>query len=101
MAGTATGVTLAAIAAREGVSKQEAEEMMDQLVDEGALKKQQKDGEIVYVATGTAPTPAPAQPAQSPAPPSAAGSTKFCRECGAKIPLSSKFCESCGARLDS
>ncbi len=92
----AGGVTLAAIAAREGVSRQEAEEMMEGLVEEGVVKKETKNGETVYVAAGkqTSPAPQPAEPSTQPA-----GSTKFCRSCGTKIPLESKFCEKCGAQL--
>jgi ribosomal protein L40E len=93
----AGGVTLAAIATREGVSREEAEEMMDGLVEEGVVKKETRNGETVYVAAGKPGGPAPAQPAESSAQP--AGSTKFCRSCGAKIPLESKFCEKCGAQL--
>lgn len=37
------------------------------------------------------PTAQPAQPAQ--------GNTKFCSECGAKIPANSKHCPECGAKL--
>jgi murein DD-endopeptidase MepM/ murein hydrolase activator NlpD len=97
MAMVAGGVTLAAIAAREGVSREEAEEMMDGLVEEGVVKKETKNGETVYVAAGKPSAPAPTQPAEpSPQP---AGSTKFCRSCGTKIPLESKFCEKCGAQL--
>lgn len=38
-----------------------------------------------------APAAQPAQPAQ--------GNTKFCSECGAKIPANSKHCPECGAKL--
>jgi len=27
--------------------------------------------------------------------------TKFCRQCGAKIPCDSKFCEECGAKIEA
>ena len=97
MAVAAGGVTLAAIAAREGVSREEAEQMMNGLVEEGVVKKETKNGETVYVAAGKQSAPTPAQPAEPSAQP--AGSTKFCRSCGTKIPLESKFCEKCGAQL--
>ena len=97
MSMAAGGVALATVAAREGVPKEEAEEMMDGLVEEGVLKKETKNGEAVYVAAGKAGTQAPTQPAESGTQP--AGSTKFCRSCGTKIPLESKFCEKCGAQL--
>ncbi len=54
MAGVATGVTLAEVARREGVSKEEAEEMMDELVADGTLKKETRNGEAVYMAAGAA-----------------------------------------------
>jgi len=97
MSMAAGGVTLATIAAREGVSREEAEEAMEGLVEEGVVKKETKNGETVYVAAGKPSAPAPTQPADSPSKP--AGSTKFCRNCGAKIPVDSKFCETCGAQL--
>jgi len=97
MAVATGGVTLAAIAAREGVSREEAEETMEGLVEEGVVKKETKNGETVYVAAGIQTTPAPAQPAEPNA--QLSGSTKFCRSCGTKIPLESKFCEKCGAQL--
>lgn len=103
MAGVASGVTLATIAAREGVSKEEAEEMMDGLVDEGVLKKETRNGETVYVSNSAAGVKAEAQSKSAPAPaavPAAApASMKFCRNCGAKIPQQSKFCEACGSNL--
>lgn len=98
MAAVATGVTLADIARKEGVSEDEAEEMMDGLVDEGVLKKETRDGKTVYVKAGAGPSiaqPTPAEPASQPA----AAGTKFCRQCGAKIAGDSKFCEKCGAQL--
>jgi ribosomal protein L40E len=91
------GVALATIAAKEGVSREEAEDMMDGLVEEGVVKKETRNGETVYVAAGKPSAPAPTQPAESSAQPVA--STKFCRSCGAKIPVDSKFCEKCGAQL--
>lgn len=99
MAGAATGVTLAAIASQENISKEEAEEVMDDLVAENVLRKEKKNGETVYVAataaqtSGTTQTPSLVEPAATVA------STKFCRQCGAKIPSESKFCEKCGAPL--
>jgi len=99
MAGVATGVNLAAIAAREGVSREEAEEMMDDLVEEGVLKKETRNGETVYVATSAAGAKAEAQPKTEQAPAAATAGVKFCRNCGAKIPKESKFCESCGTNL--
>lgn len=100
MAAVAGGVTLAAIATREGVSHGEADELMDDLVDEGVLRKETKNGETVYVASGTEEkSKAEAQPKVEPA--AAAGQVKFCRNCGAKIPLESKFCEKCGTSLTS
>jgi len=99
MAGVASGVTLAAIAAREGVSKEEAEDMMDDLVDEGVLKKETRNGETVYVAASAAGAKTEAQPKVEPAPSTAPAGMKFCRNCGAKIPQQSKFCEACGTNL--
>lgn len=100
MAGVATGVSLATIAAREGVSKEEAEEMMDELVDEGVLEKETRNGETVYVSTSAAGAKAEAQPKTEPAPAAVpAAGMKFCRNCGAKILQQSKFCEACGANL--
>jgi ribosomal protein L40E len=96
MATVATGVTLAEIARKEGVSEAEAEEMMDGLVDEGVLKKETRDGKTVYAkADGGSVT---TQPSQQPVV-TAGQSTKFCRQCGAKIAVDSKFCEKCGAQL--
>ena len=40
-------------------------------------------------------TQAPAAPAPAPAP---AGDTKFCTECGTRIPRDAKFCPECGAK---
>ena len=40
--------------------------------------------------------PAPASPAAPVAPVAPAGETKFCSECGQKIPRPSKFCPECG-----
>ena len=97
MSMAAGGAALATVAAREGISRDEAEEMMGGLVEEGAVKKETRNGETVYVAAGKTGAPAATQPAESGAQP--AGSTKFCRSCGAKIPLDSKFCEKCGAQL--
>jgi hypothetical protein len=97
MSMAAGGVTLAAIAAREGVSREEAEETMEGLVEEGVVKKETRNGETVYVSAGKPSSPAPTQPAESGV--QTTGSTKFCRSCGAKIPLDSKFCEKCGAQL--
>jgi len=99
MAGVAAGVSLAAIAAREGVSREEAEEMMDGLVGEGVVRKETRNGETVYVATSPAGAKAETQPKTEPAPAATAGDMKFCRNCGAKIPKESKFCESCGTNL--
>ena len=97
MSMAAGGAALATVAAREGVSRDEAEEMMDGLVEEGVVKKETRNGETVYVAAGKTSTPAATQPSESGAQPT--GSTKFCRNCGGKIPLESKFCEKCGAQL--
>lgn len=99
MAGVAAGVSLATIAAREGVSREEAEDMMDELVEEGVVKKETRNGETVYVATSATGTKAETQPETGPAPATAAADMKFCRNCGAKIPMQSKFCESCGTNL--
>jgi membrane protease subunit (stomatin/prohibitin family) len=100
MAGVASGVTLATIAAREGVSEEEAEEMMDGLVDEGVLKKETRNGETVYVSTSAAGVKTEVQPKTEPSPAAApAAGVKFCRNCGAKVPQLSKFCEACGANL--
>lgn len=102
MSMAAGGVALATIAARENVSKEEAEELMDDLVAEGAVKKETRNGETYYVATGAAKTSTQVQPSaqpQRPAPPT--GAAKFCRNCGAQIPLDSKFCEKCGTRLET
>jgi len=102
MSMVAGGVALATIAARENVSKEEAEEMMDDLVSEGVVKKETRNGETYYVATGSAKASAPAQPSTQVEKPAAPGtSTKFCRNCGAQIPLVSKFCEKCGTRLEA
>ena len=97
MAGAATGVTLATIASRENVSKEEAEELMDDLVNEGALRKETRNGETVYVAATQSSTSSQVQPVAQVEP--VAASTKFCRQCGAKIASESKFCEKCGAQL--
>jgi len=99
MAGVAAGVSIATIAAREGVSREEAEDMMDELVEEGVVKKETRNGETVYVATSAAGAKAEAQPKSGAAPATAAADMKFCRNCGAKIPKESKFCESCGTNL--
>jgi len=99
MAGVASGVSLATIAAREGVSKEEAEEMMDELVDEGVLKKETRSGETVYAVTSSAGAKAEAEPKDEAGPTSAPAGMKFCRNCGAKIPKESKFCEACGTNL--
>ena len=106
MAGTAAGVSLATVAARENVSRQEAEELMDDLVQEGTLKKEVRNGETTYIAASTAspsstvqPQSAPAQLSQPAVQSAMEGATKFCRQCGFKIPIESKFCEKCGAQL--
>jgi len=99
MAGVAAGVSLATIAAREGVSREEAEDMMDELVEEGVVKKETRNGETVYVATSATGTKAETQPKAGMPPATAAADMKFCRNCGAKIPMQSKFCESCGTNL--
>lgn len=96
MAGAATGITLAAIASRENISEEEAKELMDELVSEGVLKKEKRNGETVYLAASTVEVSTQAKPT-GPAP--TATSVKFCRQCGAKIPSESKFCEKCGAQL--
>ncbi len=103
MAAVAGGVTLATIAAREGVSQEEAEESMDELVSEGVVRKETRNGETVYVATGKQATTQPvSQPKVEMAPAVPTGApTKFCRNCGAKISRESKFCEECGTRLDA
>lgn len=45
-------------------------------------------------------TPAPPQPAPTPPiRPESGQQTKFCRNCGAKIPRLSKFCQECGTNL--
>lgn len=98
MAGAATGVTLAAVASKENISKEDAEELMDDLVQEGTLKKETRNGETVYVAATQAGTATPVQSvAQGET--ATATSTKFCRQCGFKIPSESKFCEKCGVQL--
>ncbi len=102
MAMVAGGVTLAEIARKEAVSEDEAEDMMDQLVEEGTLKKETRDGKTVYfAASAAASTTAPPQPAEAMRthPATTEQTTKFCRQCGAKIASDSKFCEKCGARL--
>lgn len=99
MAGAATGVTLAAIASRENVSEEEAEELMDELVSEGVMKKEKRNGETVYVATTASGASGKAESSAQVEPSTTAASTKFCRQCGAKIPGGSKFCEKCGAQL--
>jgi len=90
---------LATIAAREGVSREEAEEMMDELVAEGAVRKETRNGETVYVSASATGAKVEAQLKAQPAAAVTAGDTKFCRSCGAKIPKESKFCESCGTNL--
>lgn len=53
------------------------------------------------MAAGPASAPAPA-PASAPAPAPAAGpadGTKFCMQCGTKLPAAAKFCFNCGARI--
>ena len=96
----AGAVTLATIAARECVSREEAEDVMEQLVSEGVVKKETRNGETVYVAAGReGKAQSMPQPAAQAAP--AGASTKFCRNCGAKISRESKFCEECGTRLDT
>jgi membrane protease subunit (stomatin/prohibitin family) len=99
MAGAAAGASLATIAAREGVSREEAEEMMDSLVEEGVVRKETRNGETVYVASSPTGAKAETQPKTEPAPAAPAGDMKFCRNCGAKISKESKFCESCGTNL--
>lgn len=53
------------------------------------------------MAGARAPQSAPTVPAPAPAPaaPHYQGETKFCSECGAKIPKDSKHCPECGAKL--
>ena len=60
------------------------------------LRKAQQTGQVGTLVKPTPPamTPSFAQQASAPSP-----STKFCRNCGAKIPRDSKFREECGARL--
>jgi membrane protease subunit (stomatin/prohibitin family) len=99
MAGVATGVTLASVASRESVSKEEAEEMMDDLVEEGTLRKETRNGETVYVTATSVQAPAQVQSTARVDPMTSVASTKFCRQCGTKIPGESKFCEKCGAQL--
>lgn len=100
MAMVAGGVTLATIAAREGVSREEAEEGMEELVSEGVVKKETRNGETVYVATGKETKVEPlSQPAAQAT--AASATIKFCRNCGAKISRESKFCEECGTRLET
>jgi membrane protease subunit (stomatin/prohibitin family) len=49
------------------------------------------------VSGGPAPaSPAPAGPAPASGAPAAAGETKFCSNCGSKIPRPAKFCPECG-----
>jgi len=98
MAAVAGGVTLAAIAARDGISREEAEEPMEDPVSEGVVKKEKRNGETVYVAATPAETSTRTQPKIESA--AAGAPIKFCRNCGAKIPRESKFCEECGTRLD-
>ena len=100
MAMVAGGVTLATIAAREGISREEAEESMDELVAEGVVTKETRNGETVYVAAGKE-AKAEAQPQAKAEAAPATTSTKFCRNCGAKITRESKFCEECGTRLEA
>jgi membrane protease subunit (stomatin/prohibitin family) len=99
MAGVATGVTLAEVARREGVSKEEAEEIMDELVADRTLKKETRNGETFYMAAGAAGAKAETQTKVEPSPAAAPAGLKFCRNCGAKIPKESKFCGACGTNL--
>jgi len=104
MAAVAGGVTLATIAAREHVSREEAEAMMEDLVSEGVVKKEKRNGETVYLATSAAEKTAQTQPAGSSqvgALTQVTASVKFCRNCGAKIARDSKFCEECGTQLQA
>lgn len=104
MAGAAAGITLAEIAARENVSEDEAAELMDELVSEKVLKKEQRDGKTVYLlaaAAGASSRSHPGGAVQQDGSGPPVTSFKFCRECGAKISLASKFCEKCGARLET
>jgi len=105
MAAVAGGVSLATIAAREHTSREEAEAMMEDLVSEGVVKKEKRNGETVYLATSAAEKITQTQPAASTlqvgAPTEASTSVKFCRNCGAKIARDSKFCEECGTRLEA
>jgi membrane protease subunit (stomatin/prohibitin family) len=45
---------------------------------------------------GVAPVPVPQAPQAPPAPAAAAPDSKFCLECGRRIPRASKFCPDCG-----
>lgn len=101
MSAAAGGVALATIAARENVSREEAEGLMEDLVSEGAVKKETRNGETYYVATRGAGASTQVQPSAQAAKPSPAGAAKFCRNCGAQIPRESKFCEECGTRLEA
>lgn len=99
MAAVGGGVTLAAITSRENISKKEAKEMMDDLVSEGVLKKEKRNGETVYTALSS--NVKPIEPQQKIEPSPASQAAKFCTNCGAKILSDSKFCGQCGTRLET
>ena len=105
MAAVAGGVTLATIATRENVSREEAEAAMEDMVSEGVVRKEKRDGETVYLATSAPEKTGQAQQAVSTSqvatPAQAPASVKFCRNCGAKIARESKFCEECGTRVQA
>jgi len=78
--------------------------MMEDLVSEGVVKKEKRNGETVYLATSAAEKTAQTQPAGSSqvgALTQVTASVKFCRNCGAKIARDSKFCEECGTQLQA
>jgi len=52
-------------------------------------------GKMMADAVGGTAAPAPATGAATPQ-----GETKFCGECGNKIPRASKFCPECGAKQE-
>lgn len=56
------------------------------------MNAMQKPGESAAAAPAGAPSPEPAAQPEQPA-----GATKFCMNCGTKIPRAAKFCSECGA----
>jgi ribosomal protein L40E len=63
------------------------------------LRRAQQRGQLRTVIEPARPPMATGTGQQAPIAPTISPSTKFCRECGAKIPRDSIFCEECGAKV--